>query len=102
MEDPSKDREDEDRSEFSRERSLRFPGDEDCSGDCPVVGQILAPEDEVKDLDDDFQWDGSKLTSREIVGPWETTRKGLAACISSGLIELAIESWTGVVCIPAC
>ena len=58
------------RSEFSRQRSLRLLGDEDRSGDCQVFGQILAPEDEVEDPDDDFQWDGSKLTSRETVGPW--------------------------------
>ena len=70
MEDPSKDREDGDRSEFSRQRSLRFLRDEDRSGDCQVFGQILAPEDEVEDQDDDSQWDGSKLTSRETVGPW--------------------------------
>ena len=70
MEDPSKDRGDGDRSEFSRQRSLRFLGDEDRSADCQVFGQILAPEDEVEDPDDDSQWDGSKLTSRQTVGPW--------------------------------
>ena len=32
--------------------------------------QILALEDEVEDPDDDSQWDGSKLTNRETVGPW--------------------------------
>ena len=70
MEDPSKDRRDGDRSEFSRQRSLRFLGDEDRSGDCQVFGQILASEDEVENSDDDSQWDGSKLTSRETVEPW--------------------------------
>ena len=53
MEDPSKGRGDGDRSEFFRQRSLRFLGDEDRSGDCQVFGQILAPEDEVEDPDDD-------------------------------------------------
>ena len=70
MEYPSNDRGDGDKSVFSRQRSLRFLGDEDRSGDCQVFGQIVAPEDEVEDLDDDSQWDGSKLTSRETVGPW--------------------------------
>ena len=35
-----------------------------------MFGQIFAPEDEVEDPDDDSQWDGSKLTSRQTVGPW--------------------------------
>ena len=35
-----------------------------------MFGQILAPEDQVEDLDDDSQYDGSKMTSRETVGPW--------------------------------
>ena len=69
MEGPSKGRRDGDRSEFSRQRSLRFLGDENRSGDCQVFGQILAPEDEVEDPDDDSQWGGSKVTSRETVGP---------------------------------
>ena len=56
MEDPSKDRGNGDRSEFFRRRSLRFLGDEDRSGDCQVFGQILVPEDEFEDLDDDSQW----------------------------------------------
>ena len=54
MEDPSKDREEGDSSEFSRQKSLRLLGDEDRSGDCQVFGQIFAPEDEVEDPDDDF------------------------------------------------
>ena len=58
-----------DRSEFSRHRSLKFLGDEDRSGDCQVFGQVLAPEDEVEDLDHHSQWDSSKL-SRETVRPW--------------------------------
>ena len=70
MEDPSKDRGDGDRYEFSRQRSLRFLGYEGHFGKCQVFGQILAPEDDVEDPDDDSQWDGSKLTSREIFGPW--------------------------------
>ena len=55
MKDPSKDRGDGDRSEFSRQRSLRFLGDEDRSGDCQVFGKILASEHEVEDPDDDSQ-----------------------------------------------
>ena len=56
-----------------------------------MFGQILAPEDEVEDPDDDSQWDGSKLRSS---GPGETAREGPAARISSALIGLAMESWT--------
>ena len=75
MEDPSKDREDGDRSEFSRQGSLRFLGDEYRFGDCQVFGQILAPDDEVEDPDDDSQWDGSKLTNRETVAQWAESTK---------------------------
>ena len=83
-------------SEFSRQRSLRFLGDEDRFRDCQVFGQILVPEDDVEDPNDDSQWDSSKLTSRETVsGPGETAREGLDARISSALIGLAMESWTG-------
>ena len=67
---PNKDRGDGDRSEFFRQRSLRFLGDEDRSGDCQVFGQIFATESEVKHPDDDSQWDGSKLTNHETIGPW--------------------------------
>ena len=69
-EDPSKDRGGGDRSEFSRQRSLRFLGDRDRYGDCQVFGQILAPEDEVEDPEDDSLCDGSKLTSRDTIRPW--------------------------------
>ena len=43
-----------------------------------MFGQILAPEDEVEDLDDDSQWDGSKLTAVRPSGERATRCRGVA------------------------